>query len=79
MLRNSRVERIGRERVAAGQQFEPLGGYDEMQISELAAYGAIAFGNGDPGRSDDFEADAAAMTTACMGAHVGAGSTQTGP
>jgi len=70
MLRNLRVERIRRERVAAGQQFEALGRHDQMQISGHAAHGAIAFGDGNSGGRDDFEADAAAMAAACVGAHV---------
>lgn len=69
MLGDMRVERVRTERLAAAEQVEPIRGYDQMQIADFGADGAIAIGDFELRGRPYLEADAAAVTTACMRNH----------
>ena len=70
MLGDVRVERIGRKRFAAADQLEAIGGYDQMQIPEFVAHGAVAVDDFELRRCDHFESDAPAMTATGVGTHA---------
>src|SRR5580698_3192754 len=70
MLRDMRVEGIRGERFAAADQFESIGGYDQMQISVFAANRTIAVRHFQLRRRDHLEADSTAMTAAGVCGHV---------
>jgi hypothetical protein len=60
------VERIGGQGVGAADQFESIGGHDQMQVAGLAANGAVAIRDLDSGGGRHFESDPTAMTTAAV-------------
>src|SRR2546423_11243922 len=47
------IEAVGPERVAAGKQFKSIGRDHEVQVTGLAANGAVAFGYAQPLRRDN--------------------------
>ena len=70
MLRGAGVERVGRQRLAALKQSESGARHDQMEITGLGAYRAIAFRRRQLGRSVHLESDAAAVTATSMKGHA---------
>jgi hypothetical protein len=63
------IETVGPERVAAAKQFKSIGGDHEVQVTGLAANGAVAFGYSQSLRGDDLKSDATTVTTPAMRDH----------
>jgi hypothetical protein len=70
MLRDMGVERVCRQRIAAADELETIGGQDQMQEPVLAANGTVAVRDLDTSRSRDFEAHSTAVTAAGVCAHA---------
>ena len=63
------IEAVGPKRVAAAKQFKSIGRDHEVQVTGLAANGAVAFGYAQPLRRDDLKSDTTTMTTTAMRNH----------
>src|ERR1700674_4128209 len=62
MLGRVSIETVGPERVAAAKQFKSIGGDHEVQVTGLAANGAVTFGYSQSLRGDDLKSDATTVT-----------------
>ena len=69
MLGRVSIETVGPERVAAAKQLKSIGRDNEVQVTGLAANGAVAFRYSQSPRSDDLKSDATTVTTTAMRNH----------
>jgi hypothetical protein len=63
------IETIGPERVVAAKQFESIGRDHEVQVTGLAANGAVALRHFQSLWRDDLKSDATTVTTSAMRNH----------
>jgi len=70
VLRRVRVEAVGSQHLISGKQLEAIRGNDKVQVTRLAAYGAIALRDLKTRRRDHLESYTTTMTTSGVCDHL---------